>query len=447
MVASVRRFGAAVLAGLAVLGILEMPAHGQPVAKRQPATVPATPQGQPNYFLPNGMTLPQFAYNTAVLGNALAQLPPQAFGYNPALTRGAGGGLSPTASLIAAGYGAPGAFGPGAGSLVASGYGASPGYGGGYGPGAGYVWDPWGWAYLTNPFTGYLQGAADVTMANARYEKIIQEARLVREEANRSAIDTRRKFLEEAEWERAEWLKRYDPEVVRQKDQAWELDRARHDPPQVEILSGKALNSLFTHVAKQLGRGEKGPRIPLSEDILKGINLTGQDTRANAGLLKFDGRLQWPLSLDGSEFKDDRERINKLIAQAVDQAKATQPVDSGKLRDLRNALNRMNETLLADVSEMSPAQYIDARRYLNQVDDAIKALEDPKVANYFNQTWVAKGDNVGKLIEYMAANGLRFAPAVSGDADSYRALYHALQAYDAGMTVASSASEGGGRER
>jgi hypothetical protein len=386
-------------------------------------------------------------FTTGAGGSALAGVSPMAFGANPYLAGGLGlGAAGPAASLVASGYGAPG-FGRGAASLQATGYGGLGGLGGygGYG-GYGY-WDPWGWAYLTNPFAGYLQGIASVEMADAQWYQITQEARLVREAANRSAIDTRRKWIEEAEWERAEWLKKHDPEVVRQQDQAWELNRARHDPPLVDILSARALNNLFTHLAKQQGKGERGPRIPLSEDVLKGINLTGQDTRANAGLLKFDGRLQWPLSLEGSEFADARERLSKLIAQAVDQAKATQPVPPGKLRDMRNALDRMNNTLLANVSEMSPSQYIEAKRYLNQVDDAIKALEDPSAANYFNQNWVAKGDNVGKLVEYMASRGLRFAPAVSGDADSYRALYHALQAYDAGMTVASSGSEGRDRDR
>jgi hypothetical protein len=88
---------------------------------------------------------------------------------------------------------------------------------------------------------------------------------------------------------------------------------------------------------------------------------------------------------------------------------------------------------------MAPSQYVEGRRYLNQVEDAVRALEDPNVANYFNQNWVPKGKNVAELIKFMADKGLVFAPAVQGDTDSYRALYHLLQAFDAGMaTVASS---------
>jgi hypothetical protein len=310
-----------------------------------------------------------------------------------------------------------------------------------YGYGAGYYGD------LGNPYGGYLAGAADVTLANAYYQKTIQEARLLREEARRSALETRRKYLEQAQWERDEWLKRYDPEVVRQQDQERALHRARHDAPLVDIVSGRALNTLFTHVARQQGRGERGPRIALSEDVLKGINLAGQDTRANPGLLKYDGRLQWPLPLQGSEFDGSRDRISMLIAEAVNQARNTQPVDAGKLVDLRDELGRMKHALDNNVSgksgspdRLSPSQYIEANRYLDLVKAAIKTLESPDASSYFNEDRVRRGTNVAELVKYMSERGLTFAAAVPGDADCYVALYRALQAFDAGMNVSAARS-------
>lgn len=37
----------------------------------------------PNYFVAPGLTINQYAYNVAVLGQALSYVPPWAFGYNP----------------------------------------------------------------------------------------------------------------------------------------------------------------------------------------------------------------------------------------------------------------------------------------------------------------------------------------------------------------------------
>jgi hypothetical protein len=381
----VTRFAAVVLAGLALLGLLGTPAHAQ--------------------FSPG--------LGAAALGSPLGTLAA------PGIGRAAlGGGFGPYATL----------------ANSAAGLGGLGGYGG-WGP---YQWNP-AW---NSPFYGYMKGVADITTANAEYWKTIQEARLLREQSYRSALETRRKIIEEADWERGEWLKRIDPETNRQREQEVALDRARHDPPLTEILSARALNDLFRHLSKMQGRGERGPNVPLDQDLLKGVNLTGQDSRANIGLLKDDGKLQWPLPLEGSEFADSRDHMNKLIADAVNVAKFGNAVDPGKIKDMRAEMGRLNASLLNDINEMSPSQYIEAKRYLNLLEDAVWALQDPKAGNYFNQNWLAKGKNVAELVKYMSEKGLRFAPATPGDADAYRALYHALQAFDANMASVASGSRG-----
>jgi hypothetical protein len=290
--------------------------------------------------------------------------------------------------------------------------------------------------YPTMPYYGYMRGVADITTAQAQYWKTIQEARLLREQSYRSALDTAHKMIDEANYERGDWLKPIAPELNRQGDQAVALDRARHNPPPTEIYSARALNDLLDHLKMVQGKGQVGPNVPLDPDTLRGVNLTGQDTRANVGLLKDDGMLHWPLPLQGSEFADGRERLSRLIADAVNEARFGNTIEAGKLKDTRAELGRLNAVLLADVGELSPSNYIEARRYLNLLDDAVKALEDPKVVNYFNSNWAARGKDVAGLVQFMSRSGLRFAPAAPGDADAYRSLYHALAAFDAGLTRA-----------
>jgi hypothetical protein len=79
---------------------------------------------------------------------------------------------------------------------------------------------------------------------------------------------------------------------------------------------------------------------------------------------------------------------------------------------------------------MTPTQYVDARRFLNQLEDALTALQQPDVQNFFNGRWAAKGKTVGDLVKYMADNGLRFAPATQGDEAAYRMLQQRLAAYN-----------------
>jgi hypothetical protein len=379
---SVQRLGAALVVGLALLGVPGTPAHAQYLA----------PPGAPVH-------------------------------------RSSAAHFGPYATLVAAPHG----HGPYA-RLAASTYGPYGVYGHGwYGA---YPFNP----AFANPYYGYLHGVAAVTTANAQYWKTIQEARLIREQGYRSALETRRRMIEEAEWERDQCLRRTDPNLNYQRDQEAALDRARHDPPLTEILSARALNDLFRHLAKMQGRGERGPAIPLDQDLLRRINVTGQDPRANIGLLRDGGQLHWPLPLEDAEFKDGREHLNHLLTEAVHEARSGNAVDPTKLREVEADLGLPDSTLLNAISGMSPSQYIEAKRYLNLIEDAVRALKEPKVGNYFNDNWVAKGNNVAELVLYMSEKGLLFAPAVPGDADAYRALYHALQAFDAGMTSLTSDS-------
>jgi hypothetical protein len=276
----------------------------------------------------------------------------------------------------------------------------------------------------------YLQGAAEVTRANAEYQQALQEARLAREKANQEHLVTRRRTIEQAEWERSRLP---DPETVRQEQLARALDRARVSPPLTEIWSGEPLNVLLRNLAARQSQRDHGPNVPLSEEVLESINLAAGDTRGHVGLLK-DGPLQWPRPLDGEAFQKGREAVNRGLRHAVKAVQLKGRPDRGTLKALRADLKELRERLDASVHALSPDESIQAARYLKLVGNTVTALEDPNVFNHFNGNWTARGENVSELVNFMAEKGLRFAPAAPGDEPAYLALYHALAAYDAGVT-------------
>jgi hypothetical protein len=108
-------------------------------------------------------------------------------------------------------------------------------------------------------------------------------------------------------------------------------------------------------------------------------------------------------------------------------------VPQGLLTDMQHDLGGLSERLSGSGSDLSPSQYIEARRYLNQVGDAVAALSDPKVGAYLNPGWAGKARNVADLTNFMARSGLRFAAATPGDEPAYAALYRALADFDAGL--------------
>jgi hypothetical protein len=267
----------------------------------------------------------------------------------------------------------------------------------------------------------------------------------LRQEAIRSAFQTRRDAIEQAEYERAHMA---DSEKIRQQQLARELDRARVSPPLTEVWSGKSLNVLLSNAIARQSRGVRGPTIALNEDTLKSVNPTAGDTRGNIGLLKDGGNLQWPQALQGESFKEAREDLSRRMKQAVQTITAgNKSPDESTLADMQADLKRLNESVDAGVNVLSPDQYIEAKRYLNQVGNAVTALKDRNVSNYLSGNWLPRAKTVAELVKYMGDRGLWFAPASPGDEPAYLALYHALAAFDAGMprlaTAGGSGSDGG----
>ncbi len=279
-----------------------------------------------------------------------------------------------------------------------------------------------------SPYGSYLSGAADLVSAQGNYLIAYQRANLLQEEVHRSMLDSRRKVWEEARYERASLM---NSEQMRLMDLRNALDRARTDPPLTEIWSGQSLNSLLNFLTAQQGRTGEGPAVALpNEDVLKHINLTnGKD--GNIGLLKSD--IRFPATLQRRDFDETRKNLELQLGEAKRQAQQG-TVNADLVNDIKSNIAKMQDILLQHVSDIQPADYLTAKKYLNMLDESAKALNDPNVANYISGKWSAKGKNVGDLVKNMKDMGLQFAPSAPGDEAAYRALYNAMRDYDAGMT-------------
>jgi hypothetical protein len=279
---------------------------------------------------------------------------------------------------------------------------------------------------------GYaLQGNASLTRANAQYWKDIQTAALQREGVRQEAINTARRRIEFEQW--------YDtvrPTAVsmRSREMAADLDSARRAATDTAILSGRALNTLLGSIQKS-GKMSSGPMVPLDEDVVRKINVTG-GTNGNVGLLKDGGKLTWPEGFHDARFDEPRKRLTRNVALAVQTLKDGDAVRPELIQDIRGDAKAIAAALDETASDLSPPQYIEARRFLRRLEDGITALADPRVANYFNNNWQPRGKNVAELVGHMTRLGLQFAPASPGDEAAYRAVFQALRAYEAGVQFA-----------
>jgi hypothetical protein len=405
-----------------------------------------------NPMIAPGLTLQQYAYNVRTIGNAYSSFPPYMYGYNPY--------PSPiyTSGPIYPTYGGYGGYGNPYLSTGYSPYGgnpymgnpyltASPGYGGpslstvpGYGAGYDnslstnpYAYNPY--YYNQDPSSQIINSVANLQTSTAQYYQGIQRARLLQEDVTRSRIETQRKQDEYARERRAHELTSED---IRQKEQEISLSRARRDPPLADVLSGKALNDLLVHLETQQSKGFRGNKVDLDEIDLSLINVA--NGAGNIGLvknLKQGDKLAWPTVLLEKVYADPRDKLDARLLAAVNLLRIQKPVPPEDISDLEDSLKKMVDTLNASINDLSPTQYITAKRFLSQVQDAITAIKAPGAVNYFNGQWVAKGKKVAELVDYMKAQGLSFAPATPGGEGAYRALHQGLVAYDANMTFIS----------
>ena len=344
--------------------------------------------------------------------------------YNPYALPGGGASLTSN----------PYALSPG---LTSSGYANSPGYshsgygggGGGYGGGGyGMGYNPYGGYY--DPYGGYYRGIGDLITSYGKYYNQYQQARLASIQVSQARIDLRRRIYDEWRYYRESLPK---AEEIRQERIKRNLDYSRRQPASTEILNGTSLNDLLAHLKDVHGKKQAGPEISLNPEMLKKINVQ-TDRGGNPGLFKNGGKLSWPLPLTQRMFEELRKTFELRFEDAYNSAKTNGKVDDALKGELRSELDALINTLEKNVNKLSTGQYIAAKRYSNQLSDALRVLDDPNVRSYFNDTFAAKGKTVEQLIAYMTENGLKFAPATPGDEPAYRALQTYLVGYDDGVT-------------
>jgi hypothetical protein len=371
----------------------------------------------PNFRINPNLSMQQNAFNSAVLGQALSQLSPNALGFNqnPFFS-----GFNPILNSS-----------PYAASLVNNPYGAgtvnsftSTGY------------NPY-WP-IYDPFANALSGTADIINAQGKLLVKNEQSWLMHEQQKQMRIETRRKLFDEYRYERENTPTAQD---IRERDQKQLYRRSITNPPTNEILSGDSLNTLLDHLIKMQGSGARGPSVPLEETTLAQINVRPDGRSGNIGLLRNLGRLKWPQSLLAAEYEKERKRLEEYLPMVVKQA-SDQGVDPGTLNAIREDVEKLQERFSSNVNDLGTGKYIEGKRFLNSLDEAITALGQQDAKNYFNEKYVAKGKTVAELVNYMKEKGLRFAPSVAGQETAYRALHQAMVAFDSNLTQVA-AKDGG----
>jgi len=420
----------AVVAALSVLGL------ATPQASAQVNPLFQVPFGvNPYYRIRPGLTVAQAYYNISAMGQAYSNIPPYALGYNPYVPPVYASGF---ASPYATGYNPYTAYNPYAAGY-ANPYTPGTAYGGGsmanpYLPaGSGYdssaAYNPY--TPYADPYGGFLRGTADVIRAQSHTMLDQERARILREQAIQAKLETKKKALETDLW-----IKANTPTFTEEQAKVAKtiLKRIQTNANPAELWSGSALNILLADLAKHLGVKAAVGSLPVDEEVLRHLNIT-KSGLGNLGLLRNEGRFTWPKALRDLARPADQKEM-EVQAQALVTQGANGKVDENLLSELKTNVAKVRKELSAKVNDISTNQYIDSKRFLNNFEDALLALEQGDAVAYFNfQKFVAGGKSVQEVAGYLIDRGLRFAPAIAGDEAAYTAMHSALAAYDVAVNT------------
>ncbi|HVS39901.1 MAG TPA: hypothetical protein VMS17_30365 [Gemmataceae bacterium] len=288
-------------------------------------------------------------------------------------------------------------------------------------------YSPWGYPGYQGAVGGALNGYANVISAAGQAEISNQQARMVQTQADMSRIDYRNAIINQEKYEQA-----LQPTTLelRQKQQWQALQSARNNPSSTEIWNANALNALFTALQGAQRAGLRADPVFIDPDVLHHTNLTtGVTSGAGAGMLKNITKIQWPFALQSPPFKESADKVDALCLKAVEEVKADGRVSAPTFDQLMKTTSALDDTVGSN-QELSPADYIQSKGFVDQLLNSIQSLKDPNVAKYLNGAYAAQGPTVADLVDQMTSQGLSFAPATPNDQPQYKVLYQAMLSYD-----------------
>jgi hypothetical protein len=286
------------------------------------------------------------------------------------------------------------------------------------------------YSYDIGPWGGALMGLADLYRAQGTLIMNVEQSRVMRQQAIQARMDTQRKRFELDMYIRANTPTFTEEQTKIARNT---LKRIHSHSMPGEIANGKALNLMLDDARKFPTRKVTSEQITLSEDILMQLNVSA--SHVGLGVLRNDGRISWPLSVQ-EVLTPEQMKTLEVQSQIVVQGAVKGKIDPNVFRDFGAELDRTYEGVVKRVNEIAGAQYLETKRFLNEMKDARTALEKGEAQRQLQyQKFVAGGKSVQDVVDFMISKGLTFAPATAQDEAAYRAFYSALVAFDVALNT------------
>ncbi len=329
--------------------------------------------------------------------------------------------FAPPVVPYAGGYGNP--YAPTAPAYGANPYSpVDPALGNPYSP-----YNPYGAGYGAG---SVLMGQADIMRAYGNVITSEQQAWLLKSKVDQEKLNTvKQKFDLDM------YIKANTPTYNQEQERIAKatLRRIQTNSLPGEVTNGKSLNYLLDDLRKYPGKKTSGDAIQLSEGVLNHLNVA---KKGNHGMGVLRQGLSWPAAVQELIPVTKRKDLEAQLDAMVKKAGKGQSVDANALKDVRNEIEKLREELIKKANEIATPQYIDAKRFVQELYEGTRALEngEAKVQADF-QKFVEGGKTVQEVTDYMVNNGLRFTGASATDEAAYRVIHSALASHNIALNT------------
>ena len=207
------------------------------------------------------------------------------------------------------------------------------------------------------------------------------------------------------------------------------LQKALAAADESAVASGEALNHIVVAIVALEGKGAKGASAFLAPNLLGEIRFAGSPAADALNVIRASGQLDIPPAFDTESLRQHSGAIERDFAAVTAPVLLGKAVEQVKLIKFEATLKQAHDAAAPLVRTLPFEDAIAVRRFLNQLDAAVKVLKDPSANGFVNPKWGTEGTNVADFVKHMTKYKLLFGAAGVGDEEAYLALHRGLAAY------------------
>lgn len=194
-----------------------------------------------------------------------------------------------------------------------------------------------------------------------------------------------------------------------------------------KVLSGEALNNLLAAIARAEQRRVDRPSAFVSPLQLEEVRFGGSGAAEALNLALRP--LDFPAAFDDPSLKELRLALARDFAPLATALQAGKAPDPAKRAAFEQTLGKMEAALAPVAKSLPPADATAARKFMNQLAAATKALKGDAGNNLINPKWATEGTTIEELARHMSRHKLQFAAAPVGNEETYLNLHRNFATY------------------